>query len=194
MKTSLSGNLPSWFKRLPLGHGVFTSLERGGSQPGQQREASYPSKGKLLPVLTFFHLHISHSATAISLSPKPGYMSHFMLPNSLEGGRGRGRKAEESIKEWGVCWLVFTMIGKKVKSRCVHTEELWSPVLAGDLKSGLTSVACVVEVCNSAEPVEEEKPPGLYRANTCQSQGAIWSPLPHPVHRMALWVKRQVAI
>lgn len=65
MKTGLSGNLPSWLELLPLGHELFNSLEMGASQPGQQRGGSWPCKGKLLPVMTFFHLCISHSAAAV---------------------------------------------------------------------------------------------------------------------------------
>lgn len=163
MKTSQSGSVPSWLKWLPWGHELFNSLEMGVSQPGQQRGGSCPSKGKLLPVMTFFHLHISHSAPAISLNPKPGCMSRSMLPNSSE--RGGGRQAEgawRSLRFAG--W--YLVMGKEQRS--------WGALElcpSRDVESAMD----IVKVCSPAEPVREEKPPVLLHCANPRALFGLWS-------------------
>lgn len=168
IKTSQSGSLPSWLKWLPLGHELFNSLEMGVSQPGQQCAGLCPSKGKLLPVMTFFHLHISHYAPAIQLNPKPGSMSHLMLPNSSKGGGWEA--GSRSIEEFEVCWLVFTVIGKEQRS--------WGALEScpsRDLESRLPPAMDIVKVCSPAEPVKEEKPPVLLHCANPRALFGLWS-------------------
>lgn len=118
----------------------FNSLEMGASQPGQQHEGSSPWTGKWLPVMTFFHLCISHSVTAFHLSPKPGYISHLMLPNSSgEEGWEAGRRKHKGVE----CLLAGIHDGRQ-------KGELWTPIFAGELKSKLTSVTSVVKVSKPA--------------------------------------------
>lgn len=106
MKTSQSGSLPSWLKGLPWGHELFNSLEMGASQPGQQRGGSCPSKGKLLPVMTFSSAYFPFCSSNLV---KPKAWLHVSLDAAkLIWGRRVGGRQKEHRRVWGLLVDIYS--------------------------------------------------------------------------------------